>query len=99
MLPMWIISHEIQILKFLGDGTGSSLNVTPSISSSLRLVSVGGGRGGILNSAKTWKTTRMNIARPILECLKEKCIIPDFSRTYTPKENYVMVKKQLGMLQ
>ena len=28
----------------------------------------GGRRCGLLNAAKTWKTTRMNIARPILAC-------------------------------
>ena len=57
-----------------------------------------GGWYGLLNSAKTWKTTRMNISIPILACLKEKCFLPDFSRTCTAKANSVMVKKPFRLL-
>ena len=47
---------------------------------------------------QTWKTTIMNIARPILAYLKETCFLPDLSITCTAKAKAVMVKKQLSML-
>ena len=72
----------MQILDFPGDEIGSSLDVTPSISSSPRLVSGVGGGCGLLNAAKTWKTTRMNIVIPILACLKEKCFLPELSKEH-----------------
>ena len=96
---MWSISHAMQILDFSGDGEGSLLAVPPSISSSLRLGSGGGGRCGLLNSTKTCKTTRINIAKNILKCLKEKCFLPYFSRSCTAKAKAVMVKKKLRLLQ
>ena len=49
----------------------------------------GGGRCGLLNSDKTWNITRINIARPILACLKEFFSLPYFSRTCTAKEKAV----------
>ena len=93
------ISHVMQILDFPVDGAGYLLYVPPSISSSLGLGSGGGGRYGLLNAAKTWKTTRMNIDRPILVFLKEKCFLPSFSRTCTAKVKSVLVNKQLRLLQ
>ena len=54
---------------------------------------------GLLNSSKTWKTTRMNIARSKLAWLKEKCFLPYFSRTFTAKENDVTVNDILRLLQ
>ena len=54
---------------------------------------------GLLNPAKTWKNTIMNISRTILSCLKENCFLPDLSRTCTAKEKYVMVKKKFSLLQ
>ena len=41
----------------------------------------------------------MDIARTILACLKEKCFLPDFSRTCTAKAKAVMEKKNLRLLQ
>ena len=67
---LWNISHEMRILDFSGDWAVSVLDVTSSVSSSLRLGSGGGGRYGLLNVAKTWNTTIMNIAMTILACLK-----------------------------
>ena len=95
---MWSISHAIQILNFPGNGEGSLLAVPPSISSSSRLVSGSGGRCGLFNYAKIWKTAKMNISRTILACLKENCYLPDFSRTHNSKAKAVMVKKKLRLL-
>ena len=92
------ISHEMRILDFSDDGEVSSLDVSYSISSSLCLGLGGGGRYGLLNVAKTWNTTRMNIAMTILECLKEKCFLPYFSRTFTAKAKAIMAKKHLRLL-
>ena len=58
-----------------------------------------GGRCGVLNTAKTWKTTKMKIYRTILACLKENCFLPYLSRKFTDKENGVMARKQLRLLQ
>ena len=55
--------------------------------------------GGLLNATKSWNPTRINIARPILECLKENCFLPYFSITCISKGKYVMVKKILRLLQ
>ena len=52
-----------------------------------------GERCGVLNTAKTWKTTRMKIDRTILACFKEKFFLPYFSITCTDKANDVMAKK------
>ena len=93
------ISHVIKILEFPGNGVGYSLAVIPSISSYSHLGSGKGGRCGLLNFSKTWKTTRMNIARPILACLKETFFLPVFSRTCTAQSKAVMVKKKLMLLQ
>ena len=45
------------------------------------------------------ENTRMNIARPILAFLKEKCFLPDFSGSCTAKEKDVIVQKELKLLQ
>ena len=89
------ISHAMQILDFPGNGEGSSLAFPPSIYSSSRLGSEG---GGVLNTIQTWKTTTINIDRTILVCLKGNFFLPYFSRTCTAKAKAVMVKKNLRML-
>ena len=47
---------------------------------------------GVLNTAKTWKTTRMKIDRTILACFKETFLLPYFSIKCTDKANAVMEK-------
>ena len=59
----------------------------------------GCGRCVLLSPTKTWKNTRINIARPILTRLKEKCFLPDFSITCTSKAKAVVGNKQLSLLQ
>ena len=83
----------MRILDFNGDESGSSLDVPTSIYSSSRLVLGRGGRCGMLNSAKTCNTTRMNIDRPIIAFFKENFFLPDFSRTCTAKAKVDMLKK------
>ena len=90
---------ECKSLTFLAMGQAPHwLSLLPYLH--LRSWSQGGsGRCVLLNAAKTWNTTRINIASTILAFLKEKCFLPYFSITCTVNAKAIMVKKKLSLLQ